>query len=678
MIMLNQLPNKDFLQQLDYQNIKETYARITLLNNDYSPLDQLEGKITQGSINIDGTSAVRRTCNFSLAIDKNNRLIDHTIWVYNTLFRVEVGLKNYVDKNYPDIIWFDQGIYVVTSFGLSESTTSIKVSIQGKDKMCRLNGTIGGNLGMDVNFAVVEKEDRTDRLTLYEIIHYAMRVFGQETFENIVVNDLEQNGYELQKYCGDQPMYYIIDSEPKKVINISFDSNTKVYLATGNDTTLGVLDNYYSYNTIIPEINENADKVTFTQADESMWYYIAKIQYGESAGYRKTKLTYTSDDLTIAAGSPITALFDKIVSMLGEYEYFYDLSGRFVFQKKNTYIQELFSPISGGTITPVLISSPYSYQFDNENLFTAKSSNPNIDNLKNDFTVWGNRKSITGNQLPIHARCVLSKKPLMYVSIETGNEYLAGEYDWRELVYQMAKDWNKYGLTDSNFLQKIEQANPQYIGGYTGYEQYYTDFLGFWRQLYDPWGDPLEYYPKGHLYEYWNKKIHTEPSGIDFWFDILEVAGELDKYSIMHYNEIDQNNWFYSKNVGSRTKVVKENAVKSIYYNEIPEVLLVYPGETGDTSNAFTNIQIQENAKSLFTISSQGLSAISKINSLVQQHLGQIEGLNITSIPIYYLQPNYRIRVLDKGDYVLKAISYNLNYNGTMTLSCDKIIENFY
>ena len=41
------------------------------------------------------------------------------------------------------------------------------------------------------------------------------------------------------------------------------------------------------------------------------------------------------------------------------------------------------------------------------------------------------------------------------------------------------------------FLTTVAELNPvQYPTGYTGYEQYYTDMQGFWRQLYDPFYEP--------------------------------------------------------------------------------------------------------------------------------------------------------------------------------------------
>ena len=41
-------------------------------------------------------------------------------------------------------------------------------------------------------------------------------------------------------------------------------------------------------------------------------------------------------------GEPITSVLDKIKNMLTEFEYFYDLDGRFVFQKKKSFISTIW------------------------------------------------------------------------------------------------------------------------------------------------------------------------------------------------------------------------------------------------------------------------------------------------------------------------------------------------
>ena len=58
--------DKDFLLELDKAQNKIIYARITALTFDEKPIETIEGRITQGSVNVDGASAVRRTCSLTM------------------------------------------------------------------------------------------------------------------------------------------------------------------------------------------------------------------------------------------------------------------------------------------------------------------------------------------------------------------------------------------------------------------------------------------------------------------------------------------------------------------------------------------------------------------------------------------------------------------------------------
>ena len=159
-----------------------------------------------------------------------------------------------------------------------------------------------------------------------------------------------------------------------------------------------------------------------------------------------------------------------------------------MFQKKNTYIQELFSPIDGELVTPSMYTTQYSYKFEDKTLFTAISNSPNINHLKNDFAIWGQRKSIAGSDLPIHARYAIDKKPQKYISLQyneqneiiKGDTYTTSRWDWREIIYRMALDFYKFN-ENSDYLIKLEKFNPSFVNGKTGYEQYYSDIQGFWR-----------------------------------------------------------------------------------------------------------------------------------------------------------------------------------------------------
>jgi hypothetical protein len=65
---------------------------------------------------------------------------------------------------------------------------------------------------------------------------------------------------------------------------------------------------------------------------DNQLYQAAKIEYGQTAGYRTCDLVYAGD-LIANIGDSVTSVFDKIKNMLGQFEYFYDLDGRFVFQR---------------------------------------------------------------------------------------------------------------------------------------------------------------------------------------------------------------------------------------------------------------------------------------------------------------------------------------------------------
>jgi hypothetical protein len=132
--MLSNTDYRQFLLDLDKTKSKTVYAKITALRFDESPIETITGRVTQGSINLDGDSAVRRTC--SLTIVANEFNYSNYLWGMNTKFKLEIGVRNTINSNYPDIIWFKQGTYLISSFNASRSTNNFSISIQGKDKMC--------------------------------------------------------------------------------------------------------------------------------------------------------------------------------------------------------------------------------------------------------------------------------------------------------------------------------------------------------------------------------------------------------------------------------------------------------------------------------------------------------------------------------------------------------------
>jgi hypothetical protein len=95
--------------------------------------------------------------------------------------------------------------------------------------------------------------------------------------------------------------------------------------------------------------------------------------------------------------------------------------------------------------------------------------------------------------------------------------------------------------------------------------------------------------------------------------------------------------------------------------------------------SGYKYIQVQD-IDSMFSISAQGKSAKDRLDELIYNHGYCIESATITSIPIYYLEPNVRVHIHDEetnlnGDYIVSKMTIPLAYNGTMQLTATKAAE---
>lgn len=892
--MKNPLQDKEFLYNLNQDRHKEIYAKIISLSFDEKPLEQIEGRVTSGSINIDGTSTVRRTCNLTL-IAKDVNITDF-YWGVSNKFTLEIGLKNNINKEYPNIIWFKQGIYVITSFNSSLTNSNYTISINGKDKMCLLNGEIGGSLPSSIDFGKIDiYEDtytevqikdytqyvankyyiyengeyklslsefnektkyytkdillRQDSLKLKDIIKEAVHEYGKELYHNIIINDLDNYGLELLEYRGDKPLYLLYDEDAQIYTQMVIDENFSI----GNGYTISTCP---QYNNAIDSLNDG--RYIFTLEDGKD-YSATKVEYGATAGYRTTDLVYPGD-LISSAGESLTSILDKIKNTIGAFEYFYDIDGRFIFQAKKIYSQNSWNTLVNEDnnifARDAVEESPYSYSFEDVNLIQQFQNTPAINNVKNDYSIWGTRKGISGAEIPIHARYAIHNKPVYYHSYD-GNTYttlemnevikmpnrqknpdglnddwwnifdwaeyykaLTGEYptsyigqyckettkldlnaifppgytwninrpvflfdvnkdgtlgyighnpirdnqlpenscwhtysyfldlatggnlayiykpkiptnvninykkvDWREIIYQMALDYFKHGQ-EEDFLYKVQTNNLKMDGlssyypeGETGYEAFYTDIQGFWRQLYDPnpdiiydteggyYSEEKEYEPDGVTYRiktvwnpfkekdtftcdyylkgdtetddysatkyYWNKNVVLAPEQLNFWIDFYDGNDSLMQYSIAA--------------IGDRPKVVNDSKITSIYFRNVPQVIFTNGQDYNglDIKTGYTYIWLDKSMQDLFSISAQGKSAEEEMNELFNNYSYCSEGVTITAVPIYNLEPNTLIYIYNEenkinGKYQVNRITIPLNYNGMMSITATKIIEQVY
>ena len=165
----NPLLDTRFLRDLDLDNQKEVFIKIVSLNQQEESIEQIEGRAIGGSINIDGSSAVRRTCSIQMVADGVN--ITDVYWGLTTKFALYIGLTNNINNNYENLIWFPQGIFLITSFNTTLATNGYKISISGKDKTCLLNGDIGGNLPNPIDFATELVEYNQEALSIDQSIN---------------------------------------------------------------------------------------------------------------------------------------------------------------------------------------------------------------------------------------------------------------------------------------------------------------------------------------------------------------------------------------------------------------------------------------------------------------------------------------------------------------------------
>ena len=137
--------------------------------------------------------------------------------------------------------------------------------------------------------------------------------------------------------------------------------------------------------------------------------------------------------------------------------------------------------------------------------------------------------------------------------------------------------------------------------------------------------------------------------------------------------------------IGNRPKVVNNSKITSIYFRNIPQVIFVTKREEEefDRKTGYTYIQLNQSFENLFSISAQGKSAEEEVNELMNKFAYCSEGVSLTTIPIYYLEPNTLVHIHDEdtginGKYQVNKVTIPLTYNGMMSITATKIIDPIY
>lgn len=279
----------------------------------------------------------------------------------------------------------------------------------------------------------------------------------------------------------------------------------------------------------------------------------------------------------------------------------------------------------------------------------------------------------------------------IYDELKYDGKYRFFQVDWREIIYQMAKDYYLYNHED-DFYVNIHRNNhiedfgiDQFQNGKTGYEQYYHDIQGFWRQLYAPedvydWAtNELELDETKYNKDGWNKDIIENPPDLIFWFDFFDAESlGIGSFSVPA--------------IGDRPKVVNKDTIRVIIYKDVPDVVLMtqatYDSYQANQLPMGYDYIISNSLESYFdehkfAISTRSVSAHDEIDNLLYTYGYCNENVTLTTVPIYYLEPNTIISAKDEqrtvnGYYIMNKMTIPLKYNGTMQITAVKVPERVY
>lgn len=361
----------------------------------------------------------------------------------------------------------------------------LNIDLQGNE-LCSLPNNIKDELVIENGKAKIIK--RTGKIVfnggeswrLYEKVGSTPRRFGlRDTnipenlsmISNYFVCKSRLEGWQTDLSLWTQLYYYAITdinsywSDATEFKTWLTTHNVIVYyqLATPTEIDLGeveTLSTFEGVNNLLIDTNLNttiSGSYKCLQGD----YGHRMFSYGDDIGFIYTDFTFPTE-LIGNAGDSVTTILDKIKSTLGNnYEYFYDVSGNFRFQEIKNYLNTKqatteIKKLSNSDYLVDMAKGKRAYNLDST-LGTSYSNNPQYMNIKNDYVVWGARKTGDGISVPIRYHLAIDKKP------KIGNIYNCFFYldpdDGLEkatipIEYQTKNNFPKVGVNKTYYLDK--------------------------------------------------------------------------------------------------------------------------------------------------------------------------------------------------------------------------------
>lgn len=644
--------DKDFLLALDQIQNRVLYTRIQIQNDYTGHYDgaYIEGKVTGGNINLNGSSAMRRTASLQMIADEQNYNITdvNNIISINKKVKIQIGIKNEIDILYPDIIWFKLGTFVIANASINHSLSGINISLNLKDLTALLDGSSGGIIPMEVihSLDVILQPDGSyieDPIAFYIIIKNLLLEFTEIPEEDIYI-DIKGSNNSL---IGD-------DQSALNIKNtVRWTSSTPVYgISAGKipGTDIGI------YNLVTSKPNSG----TYDTYD-----------YNDNIGYQYTLFTYPAGSRLISSpGESVVSVLDKIKKTLGNFEYFFDIDGKFYFQEINNGILQGSSEINiteaiGDKYLPNTIKdNEVKYIFNNSNLAISYTNAPQYEMIKNDIVAWGVRGD---GKLPLRYRLVIDKTPVIPEGKSYQGVVIVDKFGVKRLrkpragdnsITIIPVDWRQYLYLDyvidgkrNAYDKELEEELPKIMDVITGQ---------FYAALYDK----------------------TFLNSMIYFIDILDP----DK---IEGNEAARNalSKITVSKIGRRTKSISDNNINTLFNPIYPDVVYIelnqeqtseYRQQAIQRQESF--IQVPEYLAEHIAIGTAINSAYDVIRSMLHQVISFNESISLQSLPIYYLDANQVIYVKDDdsgidGNFIINSISLPLAYNGIMSISARALVN---
>ena len=723
----SQKQRRNFLATIDNFLNQKQYVRITLLNWTEEPIKEIQGELSSGTISKDGSSSVRRTCQLSAAISRGEYDVEDADmdFAINKKIFIEIGVKNYSDQylDYP-ILWFPQGVFFISSFAINSSTSStVNISLTLKDKMCGLNGEVGGVFQSVVILDEMDTQSPsgqfvTEKVLIYDLIQELVHHWGGEDLNNIVIEDVPLRIKRVMKWTGDNPMWMVPQT----------------------DGGIGSENLWY-----LVETEEPAEKPSGT---------MQKLN-GDDVGYIFDDFYYTGE-LTANAGETVTSVLDKLVQYLGNYEYFYDEFGVFHFREIKNYLNTtqseiLLNDMQANDYLVDVTTGKEVYTFsDNSNIISI-SVNPSYENIKNDYVVHGTRKMTSSDiSYDVFYHLAIDRKPtpgntyydlLLYKEEETnlikavfplavaseselpqpGNfnviyrtsdnnsffywedevykpvtvvKYYPGENiegstgyttkDWRTELYLQGLLAKNNGTDAGMYYNNLQldyteaQTDKTWIGDVFRQVQksridtdyYFEELDAFWPQIYDL--EKQQFIAEGE-----DKTLYASAlTDGNYYLDFIDpYTSTLGEYSI--------------QNIGRRTDVVNNEDINCLFQPDIPDIVFINTDEDDaqelrsecqQKGQPYT--QVRGDTYWAFATGGYKNGAFDQIKYELYLHTNYQRTLSLTALPVFYLEPNTRVTINDKstntyGSFVVRTISIPLGAGSVMAVSASECFERF-